>query len=106
MPTTLATGVALGAGGFGARVQARDLALYRCEQVVDVIALEEAFPKGVERGAFLRAAGGLLRVPAAGQRLQLLFVFLPLALDRLSRRLETRAQLRPIGAGFPALADL
>src|SRR5688500_18756132 len=106
MPTTLATGVGLEAGGFAAGVEAGHLALYRCEQVVDVIALQETFPERLERGALIRGSLRLLRVPAPGQRLQLAFVFLPLALDRLPSRLETRPQRRPIGAGLPAVADL
>src|SRR5688572_14507718 len=106
MPTTLATGVRLGARGFAAVVEAGQLAFDRCEQIVDVIALQETLPKRLERGALFRSSFRLLRVPAPGQRLQLVFVFLPLALDRLPGRLETRPQLRPIGAGLPAVADL
>src|SRR5688572_19477150 len=106
MPTTLATGVGLEAGGFAAGVEAGHLALDRCEQVVDVIALQKTLPKRLERGALFRRTRRLLRVPAPGQCLQLAFVLLPLALDRLPGGLETRPQLGPIGAGLPAVADL
>src|SRR5258705_12487126 len=103
MPTTLPM---TARGRLPAAGQARDLAFDGCEQVVDVVALQETLTQGIERGALLGRGRALLAVPARAQRLQLLLVLVAPGVNRRARLLQPCAQLVRIRATLAQLPNL
>src|SRR5258705_1564010 len=103
MPTTLPM---TARGRLPAAGQARDLAFDRCEQVVDVVALQETLTQGIERGALLGRRRALLAVPARAPRLRLLLVLVGPGVNRRARLLQPCAQLVRIRARLAQLPNL
>src|SRR5688500_4405410 len=126
MPTTLLTDFGLRPSGFGLRIigpglqsryvpggrslepgaQARHLPFHGGQQIIDVVALQQALAQRLERRPLLRRGSVLLRIPAVDQLLQAALVLLTLPVDRLSRRIEPGAQAGRIAAAVAELANL
>src|SRR5258705_6653791 len=103
MPTTLPM---TARGRLPAAGQARDLAFDGCEQVVDVVALQETLTQGIERGALLGRRRALLAVPARAQRLQLLLVLVAPGVNRRAPLFQPCAQVVRLRAGLGQLTDV
>src|SRR5690348_15777824 len=119
MPTTLLTGFRLRASGVrrsGRSGRAGTRSLYpganRChltfdggQQVVDVIALQQESAESVERFPLLGGCRVAFAVPPRAQRLQLRFVLVALAVDRLAGSLQAFPECFGRGTGLTRFPD-